>query len=257
MTQRPKKREDCMDFVSGKGCQKGNECTMRHAKLEEKGRCYVCGQHGHHSRNCWAPMGSHAGKYGTSITGRMNEEEATVMPTISEARSSQDLQRPSEARSSQDLPRSSQELQRPSEARSSQDPPRKDAVEEKREEEVRTERPIKTDETKQRKNEEEENRQEVKQEDDDDQRTGSVTRTMLMDPESEQGGEPMETEAELKASDQLRKLLFKLRLNPTTETENVKEEIEEICRGIEKRNEEEEQKKKGSNKLRKKEDPKG
>ena len=116
------------------------------------------------------------------------------------------------------------------------------------------------EEIKDEKVKEEENRQETKHEGEDDQRTGSVTRTMLMDPERER--EPIQTREELKASEELRSLLFRLRLNPTREAENVRDEIEEICRGIEereeeKRKDEEEQKKKGSNKLRKTEDPKG
>ena len=58
---------------------------MRHAKLDERGRCYVCGQPGHHSRNCWAPMGSHAGKYGAAGTAEEKREEAKAEESVKEA----------------------------------------------------------------------------------------------------------------------------------------------------------------------------
>ena len=61
-----KEIEECMWYTSGKGCPQGNKCSLTHMKWDEtlksnKGRCYVCGDKAHTSRDCTRPRGAEEG----------------------------------------------------------------------------------------------------------------------------------------------------------------------------------------------------
>jgi len=80
-----KRTEDrlCTAFHTGQGCVNGNECGLRHGKVDGYNRCYVCGQFGHRSRYCDKPMGWRTGKYGPppEVT-RRSEGQETQRPEV-------------------------------------------------------------------------------------------------------------------------------------------------------------------------------
>ena len=57
---RKKSQLPCLNFLEGRGCDRGNECHLSHGHLEdarERNRCFMCGRPGHHAKNCTTPAG--------------------------------------------------------------------------------------------------------------------------------------------------------------------------------------------------------
>ena len=97
-----KDMKECEWFVSGRGCEDGNKCMLKHPKWDEtdpknKNRCYVCGQRNDHwARHCSRPGGQMEGadamSYGersrlfTVLPKRPNGEAAVIPPYHHEGR---------------------------------------------------------------------------------------------------------------------------------------------------------------------------